>query len=228
MKSSRFGGRPLWATITGALLLIILGGPLATAQDAVLDDEALLTRLREGGLVIIFRHGQSDRTQTDQLDLANASDLSAGQRQAMYLDCSRQRNLSETGRKELKQVRTAIRTMELAISDVKASPMCRTRETAWLIFGRVTPNPALVSRQRQDDRRQLAGTIPPHGTNTVLVSHGQLVAGVVRSANNEPESAELALPEGSAVILEPLGDGQYNTLAKLLPTDWERLAKLVD
>jgi broad specificity phosphatase PhoE len=218
----------LWVTLTGVLLLTILGGPLATAQDAAPDDETLLTRLREGGLVIIFRHGQSDRSQTDQLDLANATDLTVGQRQSMFLDCSRQRNLSEVGRKELNRVRTAIRAMELAIGNVQASPMCRTRETAWLIFGRVTPNPALVSRRGLDKSRQLAGSIPAPGTNTVLVSHGQLVAGMVRSANNEPESTDMAIPEGSAVIVEPLGGGQYNTLAKLLPTDWGRLAGLVE
>ena len=70
MNSSRFGEIPLWVTLAGVLLLTILGGPLSTAQDAVLDDEALLARLREGGLVIVFRHGHSDRTQTDRLDLA--------------------------------------------------------------------------------------------------------------------------------------------------------------
>jgi len=190
------------------------------------DDEALLRRLKEGGLVIIFRHGRTNRDQTDQLQLADAADLSAADRQSMFLDCSRQRTLSDAGREELRRVGAAIRTIGFAVGDLQASPMCRTRETAWLTFGRVTPNDALVLRQSLGERRQLAGTIPPEGTNHVLVSHSGIVASLVWYPNNPANPADIGLPEGNAFVVEPLGNSEYRFLAKLAPADWERLADL--
>ena len=191
-----------------------------------LDDETLLQRLKKGGLVIIFRHGQTNRDQTDQLQLADAADLSAADRQSMFLDCSRQRTLSDAGREELRRVGAAIRTIGFAVDDLQASPMCRTRETAWLTFGRVTPNDALVLRQSLGERRQLAGTIPPEGTNHVLVSHSGIVASLVWYPNNPANPADVGLPEGNAFVVEPLGNSEYRFLAKLAPADWERLADL--
>lgn len=191
-----------------------------------LDDETLLRRLREGGLVIIFRHGRTNREQTDQLQLGTATSLSAAERQAMFLDCSRQRTLSDVGREELRGVAVSIRAIGFAVDDLQASPMCRTRETAWLMFGRVTPNDALVLRQSLAARRRLAGTIPPQGTNRVLVSHSGIVASLVWYPNNPADPADIGLPEGSAFVVEPLGNGEYRFLARLTPADWARLASL--
>lgn len=193
-----------------------------------LDDETLLRRLGEGGLVIIFRHGKTHRDQTDQIQLAGSADLSAGDRQAMFLDCSRQRTLTDEGREELRRVGVAIRTIAFAVNDLQSSPMCRTRETSWLAFGRVTPNDALVARQGLAERRRLAGTIPPKGANNVLVSHSGIVTSLVWYPNNPANPAGIGLPEGNAFVVEPLGDSQYRFLARLAPSDWERLASLSD
>ncbi len=190
------------------------------------DDETLLRRLKEGGLVVIFRHGRTNREQTDQIQIGTASSLSAAERQSMFLDCSRQRTLSDVGREELRGVAVSIRAIGFAVDDLQASPMCRTRETAWLAFGRVTPNEVLVMRQALAERRELAGTIPPQGTNHVLVSHSGIVASLVWYPNNPADPADIGLPEGNAFVVEPLGNGEYRFLARLAPADWERLASL--
>jgi len=81
-----------------------------------LADASLLKRLKTGGLVIIFRHGRA----------AGAR----GKRPFDYYDCTKQRNLSDEGRVELRQVGNAIRSIGIPVSAVQSSPMCRTRETA--------------------------------------------------------------------------------------------------
>ncbi len=199
---------------------------VANSLGPQLDDETLLQRLKEGGLVIIFRHGRTNREQTDQIQIGSARTLSAAERQSMFLDCSRQRTLSDVGREELRGVAVSIRAIGFAVDDLQASPMCRTRETAWLAFGRVTPNEVLVMRQALAERRELAGTIPPQGTNHVLVSHSGIVASLVWYPNNPADPSDIGLPEGNAFVVEPLGDGEYRFLARLAPADWERLASL--
>ncbi len=199
---------------------------VANSLGPQLDDETLLRRLNEGGLVIIFRHGQTHRDQTDQIQVGRATEMSAGDRQAMFLDCSRQRTLTDAGRDELQRIGAAIQSIAFAVNDLQSSPMCRTRETSWLAFGRVTPNDALVSRQGLAERRRLAGTVPPEGTNNVLVSHSGIVASLVWYPNNPANPAEIGLPEGNAFIVEPRGESRYRFLARMELSDWERLASL--
>ena len=175
-----------------------------------LADASLLKRLKTGGLVIIFRHGRATGAR--------------GKRPFDYYDCTKQRNLSDEGREELRQVGNAIRSIGIPISTVQSSPMCRTRETAWLVFGQVTPNKALRRRKAVAERRMLAGKKPPAGKNSVLVSHSRQIRNVVWYPIN-PKSH--GLREGHAFILEPLGNSKYQFLAKLGPEDWSRLSQMV-
>jgi len=176
-----------------------------------LADASLLKRLKTGGLVIIFRHGRATGAR--------------GKRPFDYYDCTKQRNLSDEGREELRQVGNAIRSIGIPVSAVQSSPMCRTRETAWLVFGQVTPNNALRRRKAVAERRMLAGKKPPAGKNSVLVSHGLRIRSVVWFPIN-PETGT-GLPQGHAFILEPLGNSKYQFLAKLGPEDWFRLSRMV-
>jgi phosphohistidine phosphatase SixA len=199
---------------------------VASSLGPELDDQTLLNRLQAGGLVIVFRHGRTNRDQTDNVRAAIVGELSGAQRQAMFLDCSVQRTLTDRGREELRDIGIAIREIGIEIHDLQASPMCRTRETAWLAFGRVTPNLALVSPRGLAERRRLAGTIPPDGTNQVLVSHSGLVASIVWYPNNPADPSQIGLPEGTAFVVEPLGNSNYRFLAHIALADWQRLAAM--
>ncbi len=199
---------------------------VTTALGPPLDDATLVSRLQAGGLVIVFRHGETHRDQTDNIQVRGLVDAGAAERQAAFLDCSRQRVLTDEGREKLRSIAASIQTIGIHVSSVQSSPMCRTRETAWLVFGQLTPNDVLVTARALQARRALAGTVPPEGATAALVTHSGLVTSIVWSPNNPANPGQGVIPEGNAYIVEPLGDGQYNYLARLGPEDWARLADL--
>ena len=214
-------------------LIIALAG-LVFAQDSsanpldqVLDDSALLERLRSGGLVIVFRHGNTGPV-SDRADAVGGRSSHPGspkERQAAYLDCDRQRNLSDEGRDELQLIAHSIRKIGLPIDDVFASPMCRTRETAWILFGQVISSEALIGPENET-RSQLVVSAPANGTNRVLVSHGYVVGKIV--ANFEGVAANEIAPRAYGFVLEPDGKGDFAILARLGPEDWVRVASITD
>jgi virginiamycin B lyase len=150
----------------------------------------LVERLRRGGYVLAFRHAATDFSMTDE-----TRDFS---------DCSRQRNLSPKGRRQARAIGNAFRRLRIPVGRVLASPLCRTRATARLAFGRVRPSRSLLSaeflpgdpaadeRQPRRLRRLLAQ--PPGGTaNTVLVTHGFAI----------DHAVGLSVAEGEAAIFSP-------------------------
>jgi broad specificity phosphatase PhoE len=156
---------PVIARILIAALLLLAGcggddqPPSAAAKQTV-------ARLQEGGLTLVIRHGMSD------------AELS---RQEQLRSCALQRNLTKAGRRQADEIGKGIRALHIPIGDVRASPLCRARETARLAFGRVSVDRDLVSpgvigteaddRRRATALRALAQQPPAKGENTVLVTH---------------------------------------------------------
>ena len=209
-----------------AAALIILVGTASFAQEIQRqEDSALLERLQAGGLVLLFRHGATgpDPDRPDAVSGRNPYPGTPEEQQAAYLDCERQRNLSDKGRADLRRIAKAIREIGVLIGDVYASPMCRTRETAWIIAGEATASDALLSPDKKE-RLQLASTVPIDGRNRLLVSHGHIVLSIVPNPKTTDERGYV--PRGSAHVLEPLGHGRYSVLSELRPDDWVRLAGL--
>ncbi len=201
--------------------------PPASPLDQVLTDSALLQRLRSGGLVIVFRHGETgpDSDRADAVGGRSPYPGSLKDRQAAYLDCDRQRLLSDVGRDELRKIADSIRKIDLLVGEVLASPMCRTRETAWLLVGQVVSSDALIGPEN-DIRDHLVTTAPADGANRVLVSHGYVVASIV--SDLEGAAANKLAPRGYGFVLEPDGKGNLEVLARLGPEDWVRVASLAD
>jgi broad specificity phosphatase PhoE len=146
--------------------------------------DGLVDALRGGGHVLVFRHAITESTTPEGESLRS---------------CALQRNLSARGREQARAMGRAIRALGVPIGDVRASPMCRTRETAELAFGRVTNDRRLVSHGvigtvADDDRRTRAlrrmVRQDPGGANTVLVTH----TGNIGSALGE------SLLEGEALV----------------------------
>ncbi len=214
-----------------AVILIVAFGNLGLAQESTtnpfekrLDDSALLERLQLGGLILVFRHGKTgsspDRPESMRV---RASELYPGapkERQAAYFDCERQRVLSDKGREDLWRTAAAIRKIGFLVGEVFASPMCRTRETAWLLFGQVTPAEALVG-QENAERIRLFTTIPIDRSNRILVSHGGVISGMLSSPFDSG-----FVHTGYCLVFEPDGDGEIDLLAILSLDDWIRLAQL--
>jgi phosphohistidine phosphatase SixA len=160
--------------------------------DEELAGPALLDALRGGGFVIYFRHARTDFSQddTDLSDLAN---------------CATQRNLTDEGRAQARQIGEAITALEIPVGEVLSSELCRTRETAELTFGRVVLMRELSSfgtaeseadeAWRVEVLRWLLSTAPAPGTNTVLVGH----------QFNINRATGVSIAEGEAAIFRPLG-----------------------
>src|SRR5262249_6908405 len=123
----------------------------------------LLAALRGGGVVLYFRHADTDHRQNDA-------------RMRRLDDCAGQRDLTERGREHARAIGLAIRELSIPIGPVLASPLCRTVETAMLAFG--AAERSLAAREAgpappgSPDRftalRALLSTVPPAGTNAVV------------------------------------------------------------
>jgi hypothetical protein len=167
-----------------------------------LQGAALVRALREGGLVIYFRHTATDFSKNDQ-----------GMRD--YDDCANQRPLNEQGRADARAIGRRIAELELPVGVANASPMCRTMEHARLMLGQVTPTHAMRERINGEygGLRRLLSERVPRGSNRWLVGHGI----PFRAVAGPPQ-----LAEGEAVVMRPLGD-RWVVLARLLVADWATL-----
>ena len=188
-------------------------GPAASAQAAErssypvagarLEGAALVRALREGGLVIYFRHTATDFSKNDR-----------GMRD--YDDCANQRPLSEQGRADAREMGQRIAALKLPIGVVKASPMCRTMEHAKLMLGMATPTTTMRELTGPGEylglKRLLSARMPP-GINRWMVGHGT----PFRAVAGPPH-----LAEGEAIVLKPDGES-WTVLARLAVNDWVAL-----
>ena len=169
----------------------------------------MLAALREGGLVIYFRHTSTDFGQNDE-------------QMTGFEDCSHQRNLTDAGRAEARRIGADIAHLKIPVGEVMASPFCRTMETARLIFGRAEANsdvrggPARPeSLERYAALRNLLSTPVPRGTDLVIVSHGNPFAAVAGTPY---------LAEGEAAVMRPLGAQGFAIVARIRKDEWQALA----
>jgi broad specificity phosphatase PhoE len=173
---------------------------------------AVLPELRNGGLVVYFRH-----TSTEPGGPADqAADLER---------CETQRNLSARGRQQAGEIGAAVRTLGIPIGTVLSSPFCRCKDTARIAFGRVTVEPDLFFAIRSgaaetarlaEALRRMLSTPPAAGTNTVIVAH---TANLREAADIWPK------PEGVAYVFRPLPGGGFEPVARAVPEDWATAAE---
>ena len=206
-----------FATVLGALLVLAACGIAdpangqatdATRSTPPLAGPALLAALRHGGYVIYFRHTSTDFGQND--------DGMTG-----YEDCAHQRNLTDAGRAEARAIGAAIRALEIPVGGVLASPFCRTRATAELIFGRATVSnvvrggPAQADGSRYAELKTLFATPVSGGVDLAIVSHGNPYRAIVGGPY---------LAEGEAAVIEPRGKEGFRVVAQIRKEDWSTLA----
>ncbi len=197
--------------LSGALALCVGAALAAIAAEPaeILAGPALVQALKSGGLILYFRHTSTDFGQTDEA-------------MSGYEDCTRQRNLTDRGREEARRIGAAIQRLGIPVGDVLASPFCRTRETAQLIFGRATVASAVrggpavpETTDRYTELRKLLSTPPRAGTNLAIASHGNPFHAVANTAY---------LAEGEAAVVEPLGEQGFRIVARIPKDGWETLA----
>src|SRR5687767_7561244 len=105
--------------------------------------EPIVRTLQAGGLTLLMRHALSD---------------AAVNQRELLRSCATQRNLTVAGREQARAIGRAMAALRIPVGEVRASPLCRARDTARLAFGRATLDRMLVNAgivgTLDDDKRR--------------------------------------------------------------------------
>ena len=205
MQSTRFAV----AVLAAALSLLAASEQSAPAQ------ADWINALRQGGYVIVFRHGASrqDQADTDPLNPSNVS---------------QQRQLTDAGRAKAKEIGEAFRKLRIPVGQVHTSVFNRAVENGKLMnLGEVTPSldiaeGGLVVTPTENNRRaqalrRLATTVPPAGTSTVVITHKPNLLDAFGKDWFD-------VREGEASVFQPDGGG-YKLIVRVQADEWSKLAQ---
>ena len=204
-------------TIRLALLCALLGllPGAANSQPAAAQADAI-SALRQGGHVIVFRHGATyaDQADTDPLNLSNVA---------------KQRQLNDDGRALAKSIGESLHKLRVPVSLVRTSLFQRAVDTGTLLgFGEVKATADVTegglvvtpieNNRRAEAFRKLVSEMPAAGTNTVIVSHKPNIMDAFGKDWFD-------VREGEASVFQPDGKGGYKPIARILAGDWSKLAQ---
>jgi broad specificity phosphatase PhoE len=189
--------------------------PSVHAQDA----RAIAAALKQGGHVMVFRHGATNRDMADT-DPLNVDDPN---------NVTKQRQLSERGRQVAHDINGAFKTLQIPIGAVYTSKFYRAVETGRLISGKEVTATADISEgglvvtpvendRRTEAMRKLAATPPAMGTNTLVVSHKP---NIVDAFGKD----WFDVREGEASVFKPDGNGKFVLVGRVEASQWAELAK---
>lgn len=211
MNVLKLTAKLFWLTVILLLNLSHTARAESTFQE-IIASPALLQKVQQGGYVIYMRHGNTDNSTIDD---PNDFDLT---------ECDTQRLLSDLGQQVTQKVGQYVQQAKIPVGEVFASPLCRTQESALNVFGRFTPEPALmypggISAAQKiiaiDKTRALVSMPVAANTNRVLVAHAPNMMDLM---NYTPKEATL-------VIFKPQGNNQFEYQGSIRPQDWPTLLK---
>jgi phosphohistidine phosphatase SixA len=173
-----------------------------------------LDALRQGGYVIVFRHGatHNDQADTDPLHPENVA---------------QQRQLNDQGRALARAIGDAMRKLKIPVGQVHTSVFNRAVETGKLLgFGEVTPSldftegglvvSPIENNRRMAALRKVAATAPAAGSNVVVVTHKPNILDAFGKDWFD-------VREGEASVLKPESDG-YKLVVRVQADEWSKLA----
>ena len=198
-----------FAAIVAAFCLLPATGGSAQAQ------AEWMNAVRSGGYVIVFRHGAThqDQADTDPLHPENVD---------------KQRQLNDQGRALARSIGDSIRKLKIPVGQVHSSVFNRAVETGKLLgFGDVKSSldfaegglvvTPIENTRRAQALRKFAATVPPAGTNVILVTHKPNILDAFGKDWFE-------VKEGEASVFKPDGKGGYQVVARLQADQWAVLA----
>jgi phosphohistidine phosphatase SixA len=201
------------ACVLGTLLTL---GAVATAHADAPAKTDVVPALQKGGYVLFIRHPKTnqDQADTDPLHIDNVK---------------AQRQLSDEGRKQVKDLGEAFRALKIPVATVLASKFWRAQEAATLLaVGKVEASLDLSegglvvspneNQRRAQALRKLLGTAPPPGKNLVIVSHKPNLQDAAGKDLGDVAEAEV-------VIFQPLGESKSKVMARVpaaVWTDWSK------
>jgi phosphohistidine phosphatase SixA len=190
-----------------SLVSVFALAPVATAQTiepatavAPISVDSVFTLLKSGGLVMVFRHAHTDRSRMESHDFS-------------LTDRSTQRNLSEQGVQQATHIGHRVLGLAIPVSEVLASPMFRTLESARYAFGRADTTELLRSRGTSAEARALLTVPVPGGGNRVLMTHNAFLHRHLGPLGFGQ------IGEGDAVIIRPLGD-RFEAVGRIRVNEW--------
>lgn len=195
-------------------LVVLLAG---ISRPAAADAPELISSLKQGGYVLIFRHTATDDSQKDVYPFK-------------FDDMSAQRQLSDKGRDMARQIGAAIKDLAIPVGDIYTSRLNRAIEAGKLISGReVKPvdaltdssnasasgmaNPTGANTKAGQAVRQLVDTPPKAGTNTLLVTHKTNIADAFGKEAGDVQ-------EGEAFVYKAGGSGPATFAGRIKLADW--------
>ncbi|WKA32009.1 histidine phosphatase family protein [Bradyrhizobium roseum] len=181
------------------------------------DLDALVAALRDGGYVLVFRHGATDDSQKDVYPFK-------------FEDMSAQRQLSEKGRHMARETGAALKKLGVPIGEVYTSRLNRAVETGKLLGGKdVSPVDALtdsgagsLSAMANPDGknvkaggavRDLVNAPPKAGVNNLAVTHKTNVADAFGKEFSD-------IREGEALVYKISASGPAVLVGRVQASEW--------
>lgn len=191
MTSKRFNNAD-WGQRWVGLFVLLMG--LGTATTSWSGDDHLVQRMLAGGEVLLIRHAAAPGT-------GDPAGFRLG-------DCTTQRNLSDTGRKQARAIGDWLRDQGIERARVYSSQWCRCLETAELLdLGPVVELPGLNSfYDRPQDRepnlaaiRDFLTALPPRGGLLILVTHQVTISALTGEFTASGHGVLATLGKGGAL-----------------------------
>lgn len=184
---------------------------------AAADTSELISSLKQGGYVLVFRHTATDDSQKDVYPFK-------------FDDMSAQRQLSEKGRDMARKIGAAIKELAIPTGDIYTSRLNRAIEAGKLLSGReVKPVDSLTDSSNASSSgmanptganakaglavRQLVDASPKAGTNTFLVTHKTNIADAFGKDAGDVQ-------EGEALVYRASTTGAATFVGRIKPADW--------
>ena len=175
-----------------------------------------IAAVRQGGHVVVFRHGAThqDQADTDPLNIQNVA---------------KQRQLNDSGRALARSIGDSMRKLGIPISSVQTSMFQRAVETGTLLgFGDAKPTMDLTegglvvtpieNNRRADAFRKMVATVPPAASNVVIVSHKPNILDAFGKDWFD-------IREGEASVFKPDSSGGYKLIVRIQASEWSKLAQ---
>ena len=200
-------------SFVGLVALVCLMPLRATAADI----SKIVPMLKQGGYVLVLRHGATDESQKDVYPF-------------VFNDMTKQRQLSDQGRKVARDMGAAIKTLGIPIGQIYSSKLNRAIETGSLVSpAHITPvseltdsgagsasamaNPNGANTKIGNAIRALVNKPPAMGTNNLLVTHKPNIA--------DAFGKELAdVKEAETLIFRPNPSGPPTLVGRVEASGW--------
>ena len=206
--------------MSSRLSLLMLAAAFAIGAQATPSLAQQLARaafedLRNGGYVVVIRHGRTNESPTNPKEESPTN----------LADCTGQFMLNETGKAQARAIGDAFKRASIPVGKVLASGYCRAIEMARLAFGRTETSDALLLEAfvpvagapvpppwpaRVELMKEMIATVPEAGTNTILVTHFP----------NVRAALGVQINFGDAALVKPDGHGGAAVVARVLSKDW--------